>query len=591
MAHFVLIDRLLAGVGGHNFQYAVDVLQAAEAVGYEPVLAARTSFDAASDLPANWKLRTLFKYGWTRRHMAGVDGTSRRAIGTDARPIHAPSTSKSKAFWKDLLDFPKRRDREKHIEDLAGGCDVLFDELGFHAGDRIFVPTISEFDLLGLTRFLARKPESAKVAWHLQFHFDIFFGREPDYASQVKRKSLLRSQFAAALAELPDHQLHFYATTPQVAAQYNQLAIADFTPLPYPVSGALVDSPPQQEAPESEPQGPLRITLAGAMRREKGKRALAPVVDELSDLLNDGEAQIWIQSSGRKVERFLNPPWKSALEYHDEIPRNPQGPLVAVTNALDREQYLRLIKHAQIGLFLYDSQRYHSRCSGILVEMLAAGVPVIVPAGCWLSEQIQGPIYEHLQGHREQYAPSWVQLEQPTWVGGSVRSAEVTCTVAEGTRAVLCSVATPDELRQGHHMRIEAHLLDAAGDPVSEPQVTILGQAAGLTQVRALFRPVAGTHTLQLRISNAYHDAELAIQAVEMAGYCEDRRALPAGQIGLICAEANQAPRLIRELIDAYEHYRDTAATFSVNWSHQHAPLRTVEMLESRHAFANERVA
>ena len=89
MPQFVLIDRLLAGLGGHNFQYAVDVLQAAESAGYEPVLATRQSFDAADQLPANWKLRPLFQYGWTRRHMAGVDGTSRRAIGTNARPLQS----------------------------------------------------------------------------------------------------------------------------------------------------------------------------------------------------------------------------------------------------------------------------------------------------------------------------------------------------------------------------------------------------------------------------------------------------------------------------------------------------------------------
>ena len=591
MAYFVLVDRLLAGLGGHNFQYASDVLQAAETVGYQPVLAARTCFDAAVELPANWKLRTLFEHGWSRRHLAGVDGTSRRAVGSNARPIHNSSTSAAKAFLVDLIDFPKRIDREKHIEDLAHGCEVLFEELGFNDGDCIFVPTISEFDLLGLTRFFLRRPESARVAWHLQFHFDILHGREPDYVGQTERKALLLRQFAAALAELPHHQLYFYATTPQVAAQYNELSFAHFTPLPYPVSGALASSTPQTDDSPGEAEGPLRITLAGAMRREKGKRALAPVIDELADLLQAGDVQIWLQSSGRKIERFLPAPWKSAVEYHDHIPAAPQKPLVAVTNSLDREEYLRLITNAQIGLFLYDSQRYHSRCSGVLVEMLAAGVPVVVPAGCWLSEQIQSPNYQHLQGYREQHAPSWVQTTDNVHAGRGRRAAQLECPIAHGTQSVICSIPAAAELEQGHYLRIDAQGRDATGRPVGELQTNILGQAAASTRVWALFRTDAAARTLQLRISNAYQDTELRTNDLEIAGYSAGTRELPAGQVGLICADTRQAPRLVRELIDAYGHYRETAAEFSSTWSEQHAPLRTVEMLESRNDTVRGQVA
>ena len=41
------------------------------------------------------------------------------------------------------------------------------------------------------------------------------------------------------------------------------------------------------------------------------------------------------------------------------------------------------------GLFLYDPDRYVARCSGVLLEMLARGVPVIVPDKCWLADQLR----------------------------------------------------------------------------------------------------------------------------------------------------------------------------------------------------------
>ena len=54
---------------------------------------------------------------------------------------------------------------------------------------------------------------------------------------------------------------------------------------------------------------------------------------------------------------------------------------MAVKHPLSPEDYIDYIRQAGVGLFLYDSRRYFARCSGVLVEMLASGVPVIVPAG------------------------------------------------------------------------------------------------------------------------------------------------------------------------------------------------------------------
>ena len=45
-------------------------------------------------------------------------------------------------------------------------------------------------------------------------------------------------------------------------------------------------------------------------------------------------------------------------------------------------------QYADVGLFLYNPQRYVARCSGVLLELLIRGVPVVVPQGCWLSDQL-----------------------------------------------------------------------------------------------------------------------------------------------------------------------------------------------------------
>ena len=74
-----------------------------------------------------------------------------------------------------------------------------------------------------------------------------------------------------------------------------------------------------------------------------------------------------------------------------------------MTNNLTTRDYHAWLDTADVGLFLYDPHRYVARCSGVLLEMFARGVPVIVPDGCWLADQVRaagghrsiGYIYQH----------------------------------------------------------------------------------------------------------------------------------------------------------------------------------------------------
>ena len=69
--------------------------------------------------------------------------------------------------------------------------------------------------------------------------------------------------------------------------------------------------------------------------------------------------------------------------------------VAAIRWPLSTDAYLDLVRSSHIGLMLYDAEQYYVRCSGVMVEMLKAGVPVIVPAGCWMADQISESIYAH----------------------------------------------------------------------------------------------------------------------------------------------------------------------------------------------------
>lgn len=71
------------------------------------------------------------------------------------------------------------------------------------------------------------------------------------------------------------------------------------------------------------------------------------------------------------------------------MPGESGRPLEIITSKLSTETYHQWLSTADLGLFLYEPTRYVARCSGVLLEMMARGVPVIVPDHCWLANQVR----------------------------------------------------------------------------------------------------------------------------------------------------------------------------------------------------------
>ncbi|MCG8649940.1 MAG: hypothetical protein MI861_08905, partial [Pirellulales bacterium] len=75
--------------------------------------------------------------------------------------------------------------------------------------------------------------------------------------------------------------------------------------------------------------------------------------------------------------------------YQRALGGSAKEPLEVMTNDLSTRQYHAWLDTADIGLFLYEPERYVARCSGVLLEMLVRGIPVIVPDRCWLADQVR----------------------------------------------------------------------------------------------------------------------------------------------------------------------------------------------------------
>ncbi len=259
---------------------------------------------------------------------------------------------------------------------------------------------------MGLAAYLSTQPRTLQVHWHLQFHYNLFEGRTPEYDEQLPVARAIQSCFDAALARVPNHAIHFYTTSDALADQYNRLGVGEFEVLPYPVSPAFCRHPerPATRRPADREleidahtkSGPLRVTCPGGIRREKGHlNYLQPLVNKIWEPhLAPGNVKIVVQRP--------EPKWrgKQKLDLHlpqpDSVVGSDKSPIEYLKHPLSDDDYIDFISSSDCGLLFYDSRIYFSRRAGVMGELLSCGKPVIVPAGSWLSEQIQGPIYEHV---------------------------------------------------------------------------------------------------------------------------------------------------------------------------------------------------
>ncbi|HXN09803.1 MAG TPA: hypothetical protein VN859_01065, partial [Steroidobacteraceae bacterium] len=540
MRKFVLIDHSLRDVGGHHYAYAREFLAAARRAGFEAVLATNRRFrqrgafaDAATVLP-------LFR----NESYTPLSFDMQAFRPGVQRAIRRPGLG---ALWRSYR-------RARLARAFAQDCRSLFDRVRLSSGDQVFLATASEIDLTGLSAFLRAGRALPQVDWHVQFHFGIFQGRDPDYEAQSAAEAALRGIFHAAFTGLEALNVHCYCTTEPLSAQYRRLGVAPFETLPYPVNADLRTGPPS-----APPAAPVRIACLGHARREKGLNALSAVIDGLWDgYLRDGHAQLLVQTHRRRARRELNA---------RVAQRGAQGatpPLVFAPFPLDLAGYTALVRSAGIGLLLYDSARYYARCSGVLLELLCAGVPVIVPAGCWLSEQITEANQSHLdalaagaQGIAAHYTRDGPPEGQTLQC--SRESAEFETRVDAPRSLLLVRYRITAGAGPGRYLRWELSQRDAGGAALAAPALdsTVVGpRAAGFTAAAFAIDPRA--RSLRLRVCNAWHDQPTTIGPIECLA--RSGPASPLAAVGLAVHEAAQAPAALDEILRHYAHYRRGAA-------------------------------
>ncbi len=627
LAQFFLIDQSLQRVGGHHYDYVKCVAQAACENDYRVTMGVNRHCRSVPHLESFGEVRRLFRNTTYTRdsYLTGLRQLTR------AHNRYLELFYRQQTGIRAIRDLTRRirheRRRERIIRHFAADCERFFRSLALEEGDHVFFTTVNELEFMGLAAYLSLWPATFQANWHLQFHFNLFDGRTPEYGTQRHVLRVVHACFDSALRRVPFHRIQLYTTSESLADQYNRLGIGDFHVLAYPVSPHLMPTRNSQPGPplkplriesveDGSPSGPatpattelpsnvasqsalrarpILITCPGELRREKGNlEHLQPLVNRIWDRhIATGHVRFSVQ---RPVRR-----WPRREKIKLTPPRPAPDDLEWITwhpHPLPDEEYAKLICDTDCGLLCYDSRAYFSRRAGVLGELLSLGKPVIVPAGSWLADQIQFPIFNHVRAMCRRFAHQTLFLNDVQWTPNNVPMAGGQIafngrrTPFEMQFEVPPSLIFDDDMHRamgihfdwhwprehGVYARIEVEFRDADGEPLDTAS-QVVGHSRRDDGVAALFRIPRETASVRAVLTNAFHTSTANVRNLKI-DLLHSPAPLPVGRVGIIAPDSQSLDAAIDELVQHFEHYRFSAGEFAQGWRRAHEPARTIQHL------------
>lgn len=609
MANFYLIDHSLRTQGGHHFDYVRSLAEVSKRNGFTTQIGTHQDFaklrlDTDNELNHLGSVKSVFRDTTYQpdSYLAGLQHLTR---GKSHQLITNPPARLSRRVRHCIKRHLHHRRREKFIFRFAMDCQRFFENKSHRIGDHALFTTVSELELMGLAAYLSKHPETTQTQWHLQFHYNLFEGRTPEYESQSNVAKAVRACFVPALSKLSSHSIRLHTTSTTLAEQYNQLGIGRFESLPYPVAPAFRKTTEHElsghtqnsnlKEDEYSLRAPIKMTCPGEMRREKGQSSyLQSLIDNISkDLLETGVVQIAVQrprkkllSTRQKIE--LQAPdvsckggfSKSSIKYH--------------SHPLPDQQYIDLIKNTDCGLLFYDSRAYYSRRAGVLGELLSCGKPVIVPAGSWLADQIAEPIFEHGdQLVRDFPSARTISTREFEWESANVPLPGNVLSFDQAKHPFQFSVNSEAEENlmilefdwhwpeaPGTFCQIAATQRDSCGTTLMKTN-RVVGHRENNKKSNTVFKLAPGTAIVEFNLSNAFHESTASIRHAQIRTFKLDpsEHDQPVGAVGIIASDEANLAVAVREIVNHFDHYRHSAMRFSNQWRAQHEPQETLNFL------------
>lgn len=606
----MLLEPSLRSIGGHYHEYATQILTAAEEAGMLPVLVAHRKLPRDVCFPPSWRIYREFPFIVSGIHRVPREthpGTHRGpGSAIFAAVDHLKSTFGFLRIWKN----------SSRIRGFSRACRRVFTQESLRTGDIVLCATTTDTEVLGLVEFLRDFEPSLLAEWHLQFHFRVFRGRDPDFPQQQHMVTRLTQRMTRALARVPRHRIHFYGTTETLVRQLRWIALPQVELLPWPVRTYRVESEvikgpmPQAKRLKPFPGRRLRILVAGASRGEKGASRL----DFSSRLAKRTQLilQVPQRDQGARWLHRLSRKWK--LQTCERVadtflPEAQAADIVCVPHPLTTEEYQQLLGSSDIGLLPYDADEYFARCSGVLLEFFASGIPVIGSAGCWLGDQIEWEnqgYYRRLAAVVDRPESGWTLAlhSTPLYVGSDIAHVPISLN-GRLSQDILVGLTGLESAVPGTYVRgwLELHSgIGRSSQRIVDSQlvgyaVPHHGRASGADNPgRAVIYLLLSCPAFQTPTSQSLSTkqvlprlgfqvrgsrAEVAL-SVSIFTRLAPNMHLPRGWIGRTFVDQQDIVMALEEVLEHYDHYAAKARWEAAAWRQRHDPKQTILKLHQR---------
>ncbi|BFM39499.1 glycosyltransferase [Synechocystis sp. LKSZ1] len=468
MHKFIVIDHSLRDLQGHHYECSLSIAEAAQRAGYDPLILAHRQFNS-SPTPDSIPIMPVFEVDWLNQ-TGGQESSQTVAVEESviswwqdwAQTAQGAKFREKLQGSRERLGLWWQKDREalkaipfSHLtvgllKTLWGGlrfagqslrptqqevgptgtqtlpyCSFgqslaeILPSLGLTAQDQVFIHTIGIEQLEELFIFLQGQAREALPLFH------ILLRRDPDEPLVLNAPGLgltgcLQTYYSS---QLWPSKIRFYTDTEDLVRNHEALSPIRLGQIPIPFRQEKLSL-----TPEPDPAQPIHLVYLGDARSEKGYQHLPALVAQLwDDYLQPGKVRFTIQSNYN-----VQGGEPGILAAKISLAQYPRAKVQLIEAPLTPEDYYQLLVSADLVVLPYDPQSYQ-RTSGVLTEALAAGKPVVVPAGSWLAQQVddqRGRIYVHpgklpqavisaldnltdLTEAAQAYAPQWRQQQSP----------------------------------------------------------------------------------------------------------------------------------------------------------------------------------
>lgn len=586
MPKFILIDNSISDTVGHHYQYAAFCLQAAKDLGYEPILATNKNNKETENVP--WKIHPVYTGTfWSHEEYHSFlvslynrfEKSKRKVALSGILRVLGPKLAKK------LLNKNKIDEFEKNTGDL-------FRKISLSEGDIVFLPTSGLVEMFGVSKHTKNNPSLNKASWHFLFRRNLYTGSPENYSFMYIKLRLLKLAFDNFL-KTSKIQAFFYTDSDQLTDQYDRIQSVKFHTLPIP-----------HTVPKSEPKkhdNKLVITYLGDARTEKGYQYLPSVIQDLwLDYVKNNKVSFLIQSNYNIPDGE-----PAAVVARVQLQSFPSDKVQLVLNSPDLDEYRKILQSSNIILLPYDKTNYYARSSGILAEALALGIPVLVPSGTWLSRQFASEVYRYQFSLKEKLGVSKSDdvMHDIRYENGE-KPADGKLTLDWKIPQVHCWLRFPldcsfilvtiyfNKENTSSAMVVHSNQLNANKLSIFERSYFI--EKVDLSYVMILIPVVSNAEKVWLGFKQPYTESVLSIDKIDITylNPAMSNSNMPWSTVGIIYDSPDEISYNLKNMLDNYEHYLDTARKFSDDYYKKHNAKELVTKLidiSKTHGVANIR--